>query len=240
MTKIPPFDVKDSVLITLALGKSAHNLLELRDRIAEVPAGSLLHHFYEGLLRPSFDDPEYRNDFALWARRQLFDGALAERLGILSPFDLDAFEHRGGESLREALLGILEDRLTEISHVPAVGPGREFHFLCSQVVVFPLGRSVSDPAELAALTPELPPGSIFYHFIDARFRPPRGENDFSSWLSHWGEEGEAARERLARIDPLFGSLADLGRAVAAALAPLAEGATLATAAPAGRAAGGAP
>ena len=87
MTQIPPFEVKDSVLITLALGKSAHNLLELRNRIAEVPAGSLLHHFYEGLLRPSFDDPEYRNDFALWARRQLFDGALAERLGILSPFE---------------------------------------------------------------------------------------------------------------------------------------------------------
>ena len=96
MTQIPPFEVKDSVLITLALGKSAHNLVELRDRIAEVPAGSLLHHFYEGLLRPSFDDPEYRNDFALWARRQLFDGALAERLGILSPFELEPEErHRG-------------------------------------------------------------------------------------------------------------------------------------------------
>lgn len=227
MTEIPAFEVKDSVLITLALGKSAHNLLELRDRIAEVPAGSLLHHFYEGLLRPSFDDPEYRNDFALWARRQLFDGALAERLGILSPFELEPEErrkgdHGAGESLREALLGILEDRLAEISHVPAVGPGREFHFLCSQVIVFPLGRSAADPAELAALTPELPCGSVFYHFIDARFRPPHGEDDFSAWLSHWGARGAAARERLGRIDPLFGSLADLGRAVAEALAPLAD------------------
>jgi hypothetical protein len=66
-----PFEVKDCALITLALGKSALNLRELRDRVAEVPPQSLYHHFYETLLRPSFDDPEYRNDFALWSRRQL-------------------------------------------------------------------------------------------------------------------------------------------------------------------------
>ena len=115
--------------------------------------------------------------------------------------------------------------------MPAVGPGREFHFLCSQVIVFPLGRSVADPAALAALAPELPPGSVFYHFVDARFRPPRGEDDFSAWLAHWGEQGAAARERLQRIDPLFGSLADLGRAVSEALLPLADEGPLTEGAP---------
>ena len=214
----PPFSIKDSTLITLALGRSAQNLRELRDRIAEVPIQSIYHHFYENLLRPSFDDPEFRNDFAVWSRHQLHDSVLAERLGILDPVDYEE-----GESLREALIDILEDRLSEVPQIPAATPGREFQFLRSQIVIFDTREAASTPAELASLAPALRPGSVFFHLVEARFRPPRGQDDFSSWLEGWGPGHEAVIDRIRAIDVLFGSLTDLRRQLAEALAPLAKG-----------------
>jgi hypothetical protein len=214
MTATPaPFAFKDSALITLALGRSAHGLRELRDRVAEVPAASLLHHFVEGLLRPSFDDPEFRNDFALWARDGLRDPVLAERLAVLDPFSLP----RDGETLRAELLDRLEDRLAEVAQPTPVPPGHEFHFLRSQLVVFDTGLVARSPAELGARAGDLPRGSVFYHFVDGRLRPPRGVDDFSHWLEGWGEATAEARRRLAAIDPLFGSLAELRESIATAL-----------------------
>src|SRR3990167_4921077 len=85
MKDICAFKLMDCALITLATGKRAMNLGELRDRIVEVDDSSIYYHFYENLLRPSFDDPEYRNDFALWARRDLYQPELAEKLVVLDP-----------------------------------------------------------------------------------------------------------------------------------------------------------
>jgi len=62
---IDPFAVKDCALIAIATGERAHNLRELRDRLETTRPGCIYHHFWGGLLRPSFDDPEYQNDFAV-------------------------------------------------------------------------------------------------------------------------------------------------------------------------------
>ncbi len=203
----------DCALITLALGRSAHNLRELRDHVAVVPIESLRHHFYEALLRPSFDDPEYGNDFAVWAHEALRDEPLAERLSAVDPVDFP-----DGEALRGALVDLIEDRLAEVTVVPVAPGGHEFHFLRSQVVVFSTGTTVRTPEELAASVPRLSPGSIFFHLVEARLRPPRGDDDFSVWLDGWGEKGAAARRLLIEIDPMFGSLSELRARVATALA----------------------
>ena len=82
----PPFKVQDCAIITRMGGvSSAVNLRELRERIAVCPNETLYHHFCETLVRPTFDDPEFRNDFAVWASRHLRDRVLAERLGIIKP-----------------------------------------------------------------------------------------------------------------------------------------------------------
>lgn len=190
-----PFEVKDCTLITLALGRKAQSLRELRDRITEVPAGSIFHHFHQTLLRHTFDDPEYRNDFALWARRQLHDVVLAEKLDIIDPLD-----HEDLEDLRQVLLDVIEDRLDELDHVPFVEAGREFHFLSSQLFVFGTDLRAATPDELAAMLPRLSTGSVFYHFVEARRRFPTRTDDFSVWLEAWGPEMEPARRRLAAID----------------------------------------
>jgi hypothetical protein len=208
-----PFHVRDCAIISLALGKVAHDLRELRDRVAEVPVGSLRHHFVESLLRPSFDDPEYRNDFAFWVHDALHEEPLAEKIAALDPFS-----GGDGERLRGELLELLEERIDQLT-APRVAPlGREFHFLSSQLVVFSTGVQAADPGELARIAPSLSPGSVFFHFVDARLREPLDEDDLSLWLADWGERGDRARARLAAVDPSFGSLVELRERIAAALA----------------------
>jgi hypothetical protein len=192
----------DCALITLASGTSAQNLRELRDRLLDAPASSIYHHFHESVLRPSFDDPEYRNDFALWARRNLRDIVLSERLAAVDPQ-----EYPDTEDLRQALIEILEERLSEVAHIPWVPEGEEFHFLRSQVVLFDTGLRPATPTELAARVPSLSTSSIFFHFVEARRREPIGVDDFSAWLSDWGREHDDLRYRLAGIDYYLWSLA---------------------------------
>jgi len=199
-----PFEVKDCAMITLALGKSAHNLRELRDRVVEAPPQSIYHHFYETLLRPGFDDPEYRNDFALWARRQLHDFHLAERLGIIEPMDYPDME-----ALRQHLVEIIEDRLMESLPQAAVHPGREFHFLRSRLVVFDAGISADSPESLARIMPRISSGSVFYHVIEARRRSPQRADDFSTWLGLWGPRYAAPCRALSEIDSSLWPLTEL-------------------------------
>lgn len=198
-----PFAVMDCALMTMALGRSAQTLRELRDHIAAVPLQSISHHFYETLLRPAFDDPEYRNDFALWTRRQLHDALLAERLGVIDPIDYD-----DREQLRQRVLDVIEDRLAELDQVPQVERGREFHFLQSRFVVFDTGIRARSPAELATRIEHMSTGSVFFHFIEARRRPIRID-DFSDWLRAWGSEYVRVREQLSGIDFQLWTLTEL-------------------------------
>ena len=80
------FEVKDCALLTRMSGlPPAFNLRELRtpSRCGE---NVLFHHFCETTLRGSFDNPDYRNDFAVWSKLYLEDRVLAERLGIMDPY----------------------------------------------------------------------------------------------------------------------------------------------------------
>jgi hypothetical protein len=207
-----PFRIRDCAITVVALGQTAHNLRELRTHIASVPAASLAHHFYDALLRPSFDDREFRNDFAAWVRRQLRDERLAEILGVLDPLD----EGQTIEEVRDRLLEILDDRLAEMSDLPQVGPGREFRFLRSQLVVFDTALEAATPGELGERVRAATTGSVFYHFIDARWRTQDRRDDYTVWLEGWGESTAPVRARLAQIDFQLWSLPELRDRIAAA------------------------
>ena len=75
-----PFEVKDCALLIRMSGlPHAMNLRELRDRIAICSENVLYHHFCETTLRPTFDDPDYRNDFAVWSKLYLGDRVIQTR-----------------------------------------------------------------------------------------------------------------------------------------------------------------
>ena len=204
------FVVKDCTLAAIATGERAQNLRELRDRLMSIHPGSIYYHFWGGLLRPRFDDPEYNNDFAFWVRHALHDTRLAERLGIIDPADYPDLE-----LLRQELIEIMEERLDEGDHALTwARPDQQFHFVRAQTVSFDTGLRLAQPETMGAAIPSLSLGSIFYHFIDARRREPQGVDDFRAWLAQFGDTHAGLYARLAEVDPYFISLAELRQQLA--------------------------
>jgi hypothetical protein len=199
-----PLAIKNCALISVATGRRAQNLRELGMQLAVIPVNSIYYHFWGGLLRPSFDDPEYQNDFAAWARHSLHDYRLAERLAIVDPT-----EYHDLENLRRDLIEIVEERIEETEMVPWAKRDQQFPFIESQIVIFDTGIKVHDPAFLIDLLPSLSAGSIFYHFIDARRRNPEWIDDFRRWLQGFGDRYAKLIQRIGALDPHFGSLTEL-------------------------------
>ena len=167
MSRPAPFLVKDCALIALATGQSASQLEDLRDELATVDVSSIYHHFWGGLLEARFDEREYNNDFAAWARHGLHDAVLAERLAVLDPG-----RYHDIEELRWALIERVEARLDEASHLAWARSSTPFELVSSRIVVFETDYRLREPEELARRMHELSTSSIFYHFIDARRRTP--------------------------------------------------------------------
>jgi Family of unknown function (DUF5752) len=195
------FAIKDCALATIATGRRAQTLRELRDNLRDVHPGCIYHHFWGTLLRPQFSDREYNNDFATWCHHSLHDNPAAERLAVIDPAD-----YADMEELRRELIEIIDERLDESEVMLIARADQQFHFTRSVIVVFDTYRRVTHPAELARVLRELSVGSVFYHFIDARRRQPIAVDDFRAWLMDLGPEYKQLRDSLAEIDPYFESL----------------------------------
>jgi hypothetical protein len=204
-----PFAVKDCALITIATGERAQNLQELKDRLMTTHQGCIYYHFWGGLLRASFDDPEYQNDFAAWAWRGLHDAPVAERLALIDPC-----EYLDLEDLRRELIDVIEERLEETEHIPWARTDRQFHLMRSQIIVFDTSIRIPNVEDLALHIPRLSRSSIFYHFIDARRRTTGRRDDFSEWLMGFGDELAQMVQCLAAIDPYFSTLTELRNEIA--------------------------
>ena len=201
------FHVKDCALITRMAGiSSVMNLRELRERLTVCPLESLYHHFCETQIRPSFDDPEFRNDLAIWAARHLGDRVLAERIGILNPYSFSSLEE-----LRERLLEIVSERGSERPSEVWHPAGEEFRFMRAATVIFETGTRLHSLAELRQAMPALSQSSVYYHFVEARRRTENGMDDFSLWLDGLPEDTGAFVAGLAAIDFYFLNLRELKR-----------------------------
>ncbi len=198
------FAVQDCALAAIATGKRAQNLRELREILLTIHPDSIYYHFWGGLMRPRFDDPEYHNDFAIWARYGLHDAVLAERLGIIDPTDFPDLE-----SLRQEIVEVIEERLDESSWAPWASPATQFYFVRSQIVVFDTHARLQQPEELVQAVPHMSVGSIFLHFVDARRRSPDRVDDFTAWLQGCFEGYEDLCVSLSKLDPFFSSLTEL-------------------------------
>ncbi len=212
------FEVKDCALLLRMSGlPPAMNLRELRDRLTMCGENVLYHHFCETTLRPTYDDPDYRNDFAVWSKLYLGDRVLAERLGIVDPYSFGSM----GE-LRSAVLEIIDDRLGELTTVPWARAGDEFLFKEATTAVFDTGVRILNPQGLPGAIRRMTNGSIYYHFLEAMRRPPVGKDDFSAWLMEAGEPYAPFLRALGGIDFHFFGLARLREELARVLAPLEE------------------
>ncbi len=201
---VNPFVLKDCALIAIATGQQARTLKELRDNLVIINPNSIYHHFWGGLLEPKFEEREYNNDFASWARRGLHDDKLAERLAMVDP----GF-YANLEDLRQELLDIIEERLDESEYLPWMLATETFEFIRAQIVVFDTDMRVERPEQLGELMPRLSTSSIFYHFIDARRRLADRSDDFRFWLTSFNGIYQELSTQLASIDPYFETLTEL-------------------------------
>ncbi|MEN6467062.1 MAG: DUF5752 family protein [Syntrophaceae bacterium] len=200
----PPFAIKDCALISLATGRRAQNLRELRERIQTIDAESIYYHVWGVLLRPSFEDPEFKNDFASWCRHAIHDDKAAEKLSIIDPTEFDTLDE-----LRAEIIDVIEERLEEIEFVRWAQPDEQFNFVTFQTVVFDTGDKIDQPSDLPAAIKKMSVSSIFYHFIDARRRTPGRIDDFREWLHGCGPQYDEICNQVALVDPFFPSLRDL-------------------------------
>jgi hypothetical protein len=199
------FVVRDCALSAIATGQKAQNLKELRYNLLSVDPACVYYHFWGGLLRPRFDDPEFNNDFASWVKHSLHDTVLAERLGVIDPTDFADLE-----ALREELIGVIEERLDESEVVTWAKADDQFHFIRSKIVVFRTGLVIKRPADLAEVLPHLSVSSVFYHAIDARRRNDDGRDDFYHWLCGGVDRRfDDLGDMLAGVEPFFRPLSDL-------------------------------
>jgi hypothetical protein len=130
---------------------------------------------------------------------------LGEKLGVINPY---AFEDV--EALRAHVVELIDDRLHEIEQIHWVRPGEEFQFMRSVTVVFDTGKEVRGPEELPMALWRMSPGSIYYHFVEARRRTAEREDDFSAWLRFLPDNrGEPFRRAFAEIDFYFPPLREL-------------------------------
>lgn len=200
-----PFAIMDCALIAIAIGEKAHNLRELLDRLLRMEDPAVTYfHFWGGLLRPQFVDPEYQNDFAAWAYHDLHDRRLAERLSILNPTEFESID-----DLRLRIIDVVEERMDEEDFDPHTDAENPFFFMRSQIVIFDTRERIQTPEQLGRITPNIALGSIFYHLIDARRRTESGRDDFSEWLRGWGEPYGVCAANVAAIDPYFNSISEL-------------------------------
>ncbi len=172
------FHVRDCTLIAIAIGTKAMTLKEFHNGLQTIHPGSIYYHFWGGLLQTRFEEREYNNDFAAWARHGLHDAALAERLAVIDPTEFESLE-----DLRTELLETIEERLDESERLQWLVANQPFEFLKSQIVVFDIRTRIGEPKALAQLMLHFSTGTIFYHFIDCRRRSPTKTNDFSAWLN---------------------------------------------------------
>jgi hypothetical protein len=202
--KNEPFYLKDCTLIALATGKRAQNLRELRELLRDIDSNSIYYHFWGGLLRPRFDNPEYHNDFAIWAANSLHNKNLAERLAVIDPMTFQTLD-----DLREELIDVIEENLNETEFPTWSKRDDQFEFIRFQLVIFNTKTIVETPKDLVTLLPNISVGSIFFHFIDGRRRNADSLDDFQNWLSNCGEEYIGLRREINKIDPYFASLSQL-------------------------------
>lgn len=195
------FAIKDCAVGSIATGRRAQTLRELRDILRDIHPGCIYHHFWGTLLRPQFANREYNNDFAAWCHDSLHDNPAAERLAVIDPADYGDLEE-----LRQELVEVIDARLDETDLVLVTRSDQQFHFVRGVFVVFDTARRLAEPAELQTALPEMSVGSIFYHFIDARRRDPAGIDDFRAWLMGLDAEYQPLIEELTEVEPYFESL----------------------------------
>ena len=176
------------------LGRSARDERQLLEAIEEVPLDSIYYHTHSFFLRHKYIAGPYPNDFATWAAIQVRDRVLGEKLGVLDPF-----EFKDLESLRAAIVAIIEDHLSHLQIIPRVIYEEPFHFMLSRITAVPTGLEGRTLTEFREILASIDASVIYYHTFEAILRLGRSHGDFATWIEQQLELPDLA-EKIAHLD----------------------------------------
>jgi small-conductance mechanosensitive channel len=198
-----PFRFFSRLDLSELTGLRARNLGELLALLKDAPDGMVYYHTHHFLEEHHYLTPEPANDFALWVADTLGDDVLGEQLASVDTFSFPTLA-----SLKDRLIGIIEEHVAGGSHVRDVEPGREFYFMKSVSVILDTPFRAHDLREFVENLRQASQGALFFHMFESRLRLARGQNDFSVWLQDSLGETELGEE-IARLDPYTYSLEGL-------------------------------
>ena len=195
-----PFRFHGCIELREILGHRARDERELMELLEQVPPGSVYYHTHSVFLRHHQVTGAYPNDFANWVASQVRDQVLAERLAVVDPFEFEDLER-----LREELISIVDEHISNLHPVPRVVFGEPFFFIQSHVVDVPLGLTARTLEEFITCLKEIDESSIYLHTLEARVRRGVKGGDFAEWLRRELRLTTLAEE-IAGITPYLGGL----------------------------------
>lgn len=184
-------------------GIRAKNLRELLENLKTVPESVLYQHTHRFLQQYQYLVPEPPNDFAYWVTQMLQDERLGERLA-----SIDTVRFSSLESLRQALVSVMEEHLKGGENSREAPSGKEFHFMRAIRFSVPTRHIAHDLSEFADCLKKVSISSLYLHIFEARLRPPLGVNDFSYWFETNLNEKDLARN-VSGLDPYTQTLEGL-------------------------------
>jgi small-conductance mechanosensitive channel len=190
-----PFRFHSRTHLTELTGLKAKNLRELVDILKKAPEAVIYYHTHRFLEEHHYLTPEPSNDFAVWVSDALGEEVLGEKLASVNTFEFPSLG-----TLRDRLVGIIEEHLSKGSNAREAMAGREFYFMKAVSVVLPTAYMVHDLREFIETLRKISLGSLYFHVFESRLRLGRGLNDFTIWLKDSLGEEELGEE-IARLDP---------------------------------------
>ena len=190
-----PFEFKQAVSISKSTGGKANSLRKLREVISKVSDESIFHHTCQYFQKEH--SLGYTNDFAQWAGESLEERALAERLS-----NIDPYSYKSISGTRKELIRVIDSYLNDFPEPRCVLSGDDFYFLETITLVFPLGIRVNNLVEFLIALRHVDPGSIYFHFYEARVRLGKGIDDFSRWFKDALKRNELSKN-MRLIDPFM-------------------------------------
>ncbi|GIX49443.1 MAG: hypothetical protein KatS3mg131_3654 [Candidatus Tectimicrobiota bacterium] len=196
-----PFVFWKAAFLVEVLPLRAASLSQLLTGVTLAPELSIFHHLHQRFFYEPARLPEYPNDFAAWADRELGDAVVAERLA-----NLNLFRSIDLAVVRRELSVILAQHLQEHGDARRVAAGSAFRFCQPRLVVFPSGQQARTPAEFLEVLRRVDSDTIGYHLFAPKITPGPVANDFAVWFAQWGYH-DLARQ-LDAFDPYLNSLED--------------------------------
>jgi len=193
------FEFRQVAVLLEVTSCRAASVSQLLTGVTLAPDASIFYHLHRPFFQDSDRLPNYPNDFAGWADRDLGDAMLAERLANLNLVRTPELA-----KVRREISIILAERLQQAGDTKTVRPGLEFIFCEPLMVEFGSGSVAHSAEDFVAMLRELPAETIGYHLF-ASFLAADAPG-FARWFRDQGYAGLA--QQLETFDPYLNCLED--------------------------------